>query len=52
MRPKILMVIFKAREMSNHGERQKDLTTLSNLVIKWQMEFHIDKAMHTFNKKT
>lgn len=36
--------------INNHEEQHRDHLSLCNLEIKWQMEFHMDKVMHTLNK--
>lgn len=45
------MGVLKVRKINNRQEQQKDLMDPSNLVIKWQMKFHIDKVMQTLNLK-
>lgn len=51
MWPRTLTEIFKGRWIGNREEQHRDHMSLCNLEIKWQMEFHMDKVMHTLNKK-
>lgn len=50
MCPWVWMGILKAK-IYNRQEQVEDLMDPSNLVIKWQMKFHIDKVMQILNLK-